>query len=244
MERTIPQLGNGRIRIRHETIAPRKEGAGRMGKVSVAIVEDDDDFRQEVGHVLADSLFVELTGLYATGQDALQGIMHTRPEVALVDLELPDLSGIEVIRRTANEGGTTECLVLSCYDDDDHLFDALQAGAVGYIVKHDASRSGIVKAIQEVRDGGAPMSAGIARRIIQKFQVPRRNTAELEEDNGLSPREQEILAYRMKGFSARETGKALYIGYETVRFYQKSIYRKLQVHSIMAAAAKVRGARG
>lgn len=132
--------------------------------IRVAIVEDDLKFLEGVSLMLGDSPSIKVVGKFTRGRDAIQGILEKRPDVALVDLELPDISGAEVIKAVLEKGCGTELLVLSCWEDDGHLFSALRAGAGGYIVKNEASR--VVKAIEEVVNGGAPMSMGIARRVL------------------------------------------------------------------------------
>ncbi len=145
-----------------------------------------------------------------------------------------------LIRSVAERGLPTECLVLTVHDDDDHLFAALRAGALGYIVKQDASLAEIARAIQDVRDGGAPMTRGLARRILQDIQntpSPARHPAGL----GLTTRELEILEALGQGYTTRKVAEALHISYETVRCHQKNIYRKLQVNSLVEAVAVFRG---
>jgi DNA-binding NarL/FixJ family response regulator len=193
-----------------------------------------------VSSCLATVPLLEVVGEYSTGKAAIAGIMNKRPDVALIDLGLPDLPGEEVIRRIVQKGCETEALVLTIRDDDDSLFQALQTGAVGYIVKGQASLSEIVQAIQEVKNGGAPMSQGIARRVLKKFRTiaPRTKSPCLQE---LTLRELEILEHCARGFSARKMARLLDIEYETVRSHQKTIYSKLQVHSALEAAAVFRG---
>lgn len=210
-----------------------------MDRLRVALVEDNRQFLEEVRALLDETPLVEVGESYTSGEAALAGIVHTRPDIALVDLGLPGLSGTEVVRGLAERGCSTRCIVLTAYDDDAHLFAALQAGAVGYLLKDEASLPGLVRALMDVRDGGAPMSLGIARRVLDSFhrRAPRTQETRLAE---LTAREREILEYRVQGFSTKKVAEALHISYETVRRHQKTIYEKLHVHSMIEAIATVK----
>jgi NarL family two-component system response regulator LiaR len=215
-----------------------------MQRIRVVLVEDNDTYLTEVRDFLTETPGLDVVGAYTHGHDAIEGILATRPDVALVDLQLADaIAGGEVIRRLYARGSTTECLVLTVYDDDASLFAALQAGAAGYIVKNDTTLSEIVQAIQSVIDGGAPMSLGIARRILAVFrQTPA--TAGHPLMQGLTHREREVLEFLATGRTSRQVAQELFISYETVRCHQKNIYRKLQVHSLVEALAVLRDGPG
>ncbi len=210
-----------------------------MNRLRIALVEDNRQFLEEVRALLDETPLVEVGESYTSGEAALTGIVHTCPDIALVDLGLPGLSGTEVVRGLAECGCPTRCIVLTAYDDDAHLFAALQAGAVGYLLKDEASLPGLVRALMDVRDGGAPMSLGIARRVLDSFhrRSPRMQETRLAE---LTAREREILEYRVQGFSTKKVAEALHISYETVRRHQKTIYEKLHVHSMIEAIATVK----
>lgn len=211
-----------------------------MERIRIAIVDDDHRFLEGVSTLLADEPCIEIVGAYITGKAAVTGIVAQAPDVALVDLGLPDIQGDEVIRRIRQKGCPTEALVLTSYEGEQSLFAALQAGATGYIMKSEARREKIVWAIQEVKSGGAPMSDGIARRVLTAFRTTPRAAAN-PRLQALTPRELEILKHCRQGLSARKIAQLLYISYETVRCHQKTIYNKLQVHSAVEAAAVSRG---
>lgn len=212
-----------------------------MDRIRVVLVEDNRWYLDDVRLLLAGAPGIEVVGAYTTGEEALAEIPVTRPDVALIDLKLPgEMSGIALIRQVVARGGTTECVVLTSYDDDTFLFPALQAGAVGYIVKSDASLAEVVHAIQEVIDGGAPMSMGIARRILQEVRKAP-NAATPPQFPVLTNREEEILRLLAQGLTTRKVELALSISYATVRCHQKNIYKKLQVHSLVEAVAVFRG---
>ena len=212
-----------------------------MDNIRVVLVEDKRQYLEDVLLLLADVPRIKVVGTYTTGSEALAGIVATRPDVALVDLILPgEMSGTALIQQVTARGGNTECIVLTVYDDDTYLFPALQAGAVGYIVKDDAARAEVVRAIQEVIDGGAPMSMGIARRILQEFHKVSKATMPPRFPT-LTNREVEILELLAKGLTTRKVAPVLSISYATVRCHQKNIYKKLQVHSMVEAVAMFRG---
>ena len=128
--------------------------------------------------------------------------------------------------------------LMTAFDDDAHLFAALAAGAVGYIVKDEASLPTLVRAIEDAKSGGAPMSFGIARRVLESFRPRAPHVPELPTGD-LTTREREILEYRVQGFSTKKVAQVLHISYETVRRHQKAIYGKLHVHSMVEAIAVV-----
>lgn len=211
-----------------------------MAPIRVALVEDDPQLLKAMEALLAATPLLEVVGSYPTGHEAVTGILACRPEVALIDLELPDISGVEVIQQVRASGGATECLVRTVYEDDVHLFAALRAGAVGYIVKSENSLAEVVQAIQGVRRGEAPMSMGLARRILYAFRTP--SEAPMPPQT-LTKREREILEWGAQGFTSKKVADVLRISYEAVRSHHKNIYRKLQVHSLVEAVAVFRGER-
>jgi DNA-binding NarL/FixJ family response regulator len=212
----------------------------KMDRIRIALVEDNPQFLAEVTALLSETPLLEVIGSYPSGEAALTGIVQTPPDVALIDIGLPGLSGVDLVRCLTERGCPTECLMLTAYDDDAHLFAALQAGAVGYIIKDEASLSELVRVIQDARSGGAPMSLGIARRVLNAFhERPRRAAA--PDVAALTPREREVLEYRVQGFSTKKVAQVLHISYETVRRHQKTIYEKLHVHSMVEAIATVSG---
>jgi DNA-binding NarL/FixJ family response regulator len=211
-----------------------------MNAIRVALVEDHPQFLAEIQDLLAVAPQLEVVGSYTTGEEALAGILRSQPEVALVDLGLPKLSGTEVIRQISQQRCPTECLVLTAYDDDAHLLAALEAGAVGYIVKDRATAAEIVAAIAEVRQGGAPMSFGLARRVLEALRA-REAQPPASSVQVLSVREREVLEARARGLTSRQVAATLHISYETVRQHHKLIYEKLHVHSIAAAVAAMGG---
>ena len=198
-----------------------------MASIRVVLVEDDQQLLKEMEALLAATPVLEVVGSYPTGREAVTGILAGGPEVALIDLELPDISGVEVIQQVRANGEATECLVLTVYDDDTHLFAALRAGAVGYIVKSEASLAELVQAIQDVRSGGAPMSMGLARRILQAFQ-----TSPAPQVQGLTKKTQLYLSeYSNKQYISNDLKNVIIQDLNNI-IYNKEIYDENRFLSI------------
>lgn len=208
--------------------------------IRVAVLENDRRYRDSLSLVFKNNPSIEPVGWYSAGKEAIQGILDNHPDVALVDLGLPDISGVEVIQEVIRRGCKTDLLVLTVYNDDAHLFSALEAGAVGYILKGEASPAEIVHAVQDTVRGGAPMSMTLARRILKELRS-KADAARKPELRELTRREIELLEHLSRGFSTRKAAEALNISYDTVRSHQKNIYRKLRVNSVLEAVAVFRG---
>lgn len=218
----------------HDIRKTRALSSDEGTSIDVAIVEDNTRYLDELASLLGNTPEIRVVGQYTSGSDAVEHISRLNPDVTLIDIELPDISGVEVIKRVLSRGCPTEFLVLTVYDDDAHLFSALQAGAVGYIVKGSTSLEEIESAIHEVIDGGAPMSRIIAKRVLETFKSTPRTTKKTKFDE-LTKREIQILEYIRQGYSTKKVGEELNISYETVRTHLKNIYQKLHVHTLVEA---------
>lgn len=208
--------------------------------IEVVIVEDNRRYLDELGQLLTNSPGIRVVGQYTHGKEAYEHILKLNPDVTLIDIELPDISGVEVIERVSSHGCPTEFLVLTVYDDDAHLFSALQAGAVGYIIKGSTSLPEIEAAIEEVVDGGAPMSRVIAKRVLETFHGGAGSTGgggrgRKTKFDELTKRELQILEFIKRGYSTKKVADELSISYETVRTHLKNIYQKLHVHTLVEA---------
>lgn len=207
--------------------------------IKVAIVEDRIEYLAELSHILQAGGDVEVVGKFLSVADAKRGLPLINPRIVLVDLGLPDGNGVEIIKGLADRPNT-ECLVLTVYDDDAHLFAALEAGAVGYILKDQMGATELLHALDETLAGGAPMSFSIARRVLARFsENPRRKPNARCASEVLTAREREVLQELAKGHNARRVAEELNLAYHTVRCHQKNIYQKLHVSSVVAALAAV-----
>ena len=202
----------------------------------VLIVEDDPAFRTRYTAMLDTDAAFEVVASVATGAEGLAMLDLRKPDVLLVDLGLPDISGIEVIRHASQTLPRCECMVVTVFGDEEHVLASIEAGAAGYLLK-DASAESFLSGIRELINGGSPISPIIARRLLKRFQaVPTSASVAVDADHGgdrvaLSDREREILMLASKGFNYPEMGKLMGISPHTVTSHVKKIYRKLAVHS-------------
>jgi len=202
---------------------------------NVSIVEDDDEFREHLVSLVRGAPGFVCAGVHSTAEAALKHVPHDKPDVLLLDLELPGKSGLECIRDFKARLPKLEILILTICDDSKRIFQALESGATGYLHKPPTSSVEILNAITEIRAGGSPMSSGIARLVVKTFQQRGRTRQEVER---LSPREQEILELVSRGRQTAEIAGALHISPATVSTHLHRIYEKLHVHSRTAATAK------
>ena len=203
----------------------------------VLIVEDDSAFRARYVAMLAHDASFEVVASVGTGGEGLAMLDSQKPDILLVDLGLPDISGSEVIRHASRTLPKCECMVVTVFGDEEHVLASIEAGAAGYLLK-DASEESFLSGIRELMNGGSPISPIIARRLLKRFHAeqPSTNTApDAADDNissvALSDREREILVLASKGFNYPEMGKLMGISPHTVTSHVKKIYRKLAVHS-------------
>jgi DNA-binding NarL/FixJ family response regulator len=210
---------------------------GRMG-IGVLIVEDEPEFLDRFSQAVLSDKDLQLLGAVPTGSEAIALLNAIQPEVMLVDLGLPDMDGVQVIRHAVARHAGTDVLVVTMFGDDEHVLASIEAGATGYLLK-DTSIERIVASIREIRAGGSPISPTIARRVLTRFRTgpaataPASNSASIAapEDSPLSTRETDILRLVSKGLSCAEVGEHLSISSHTVVTHVKNIYRKLAVHS-------------
>ena len=202
--------------------------------ITVAIIEDDEAARQILTGAIGRSPGFRCASQFGDAESALAALPNDKPDVVLVDIHLPGLSGIECVRQLKASLPQTQFVMLTVYEDADHIFNALAAGASGYLLKQ-TPRAELMEAIEEVHRGGSPMTSNIARKVVQSFQ--RAGPAQNEVEN-LSPREHEVLDMLAQGFLYKEIADALKLSVPTVNTYIRRIYEKLQVRSRGQAVAK------
>lgn len=195
--------------------------------LTVLVVEDDPVFLRRFCDAVNAEPALRLVGAARTVAEARRQVDCGAPDVVLADLGLPDGPGIDVIRHARAAGARRDVIVVTIFDDSEHVIDSIRAGATGYLLK-DARPCDIAAAILQVHGGGSPISPAIARRILQALHL---GPAEGAEEARLSERETEILRLVAKGLSFKEVGAALAISSHTVITHVKRIYRKLEVHS-------------
>jgi DNA-binding NarL/FixJ family response regulator len=202
--------------------------------ITVSIVEDNEQLRGTLARVIGRAEGFRCVSHYGTAEAALQGLPKDAPEVVLMDINLPGINGVECVRQLKPRLPAIQVLMLTVYEDTDTIFNALAAGASGYLLKRTKSAE-LLEAIREVHRGGSPMTTHIARKVIQSFQKTGPSTQPTE---NLSEREQEVLDCLSHGFLYKEIADKLGISYETVHTYVRRIYEKLQVRTRTEAVAK------
>jgi DNA-binding NarL/FixJ family response regulator len=202
--------------------------------ILIAIVEDDAAVRASLASIIQRAADCRCVGEYGSAEEALQKIPSLRPDVILMDINLPNMSGVECVRQLSQLSPAARILMLTVHEDPDSIFNSLAAGASGYLLK-PLRAAELVAAVKDVFGGGAPMTSHIARKVVESFK--RAGTARGETEI-LSPREQSVLAALAKGCSYKETAELLGISYSTVHTHIEHIYEKLHVQSRGQAVVK------
>jgi DNA-binding NarL/FixJ family response regulator len=201
-------------------------------KITVAIIEDDIRLLQQLTKLVNSSGQFTCVGAYSSAEEALREIPRRPPDVALMDVKLPGMSGVECTYRLKKVAANTQVMILTAYTDNEKVFKALAMGAGGYLLKRTPPNQ-ILAAIGDLHQGGAPMSGYIARKVVQSFALRTGPNTPV-----LSPREEEVLALVAKGYVNKEIAASLGLALETIRGHLKSIYEKLHVRSRTEAAMK------
>lgn len=202
--------------------------------IRVATVEDDDPFREHLTALIGGALGFRCIGSYRTAEAALKHLPVEQPDVLLLDLELPNTQGLELISEAIARWPKLGILVLTIQDDSARIFEALEAGAIGYLIKPVAPAK-LLEAIAEAHAGGSPMASQIARLMVKRFQQQGRARHELDT---LTPRETEILEQFARGLHTKEIAELLKISDRTIGTHLRNIYEKLHVRSRSAAVAR------
>ena len=202
--------------------------------INVGIVEDNKKIREGLATLINGSDGFSCKAIYGTAEEALRKFPSENPDIVLMDINLPGISGIECLIRLKEILPDVQVMMLTVYEDDDLIFKSLVAGATGYILKRTPPTE-LLDAIKEIHGGGSPMSDQIARKVVQTFQQLGRSSKETE---NLSGRELEILSYLSKGFHDKEIADKLFLSVKTVRTHLRNIYKKLEVRSRTEAVLK------
>jgi DNA-binding NarL/FixJ family response regulator len=202
--------------------------------ISVSIVEDNDKLRATLARVLNRAEGFRCLSQYANAEDALKDLPQVRPDVVLMDINLPGMNGVQCVKQLKVLLPQIQVMMLTVYEDTENIFNALTAGASGYMLKRTSSKE-LLEAIQDVQRGGSPMTMHIARKVVQSFQ---HTAATAQPTENLSEREQQVLDCLCQGLMYKEIAEKLGIRYETVHTYIRRIYEKLQVRTRTEAVAK------
>jgi len=206
-----------------------------MSTIHVALFDDSKQIRDSLGTLLSTTPGIGLCACFPNAMDVSEKIAACKPDVVLMDIDMPGVNGIEAVRTLHAERPGLPIMMLTVFADEDRVYDSLRAGAVGYLLKNNDPEA-VLAAIQEVYAGGAPMTPSIARKVMLHFQ--RMPVAVETPDHGLSAREKEVLTGLVDGLSYKMIAERLGISFETVRSHIKRIYEKLHVHNNAEAVAK------
>ena len=202
--------------------------------IGISVVEDDKTLRDAIKEWIASDKRLKIVSEHGNAEEAVEQLPTKAPDVVLSDINLPGMSGIDCVRQLKARMPKTQFLMLTVYDDAERIFQALAAGATGYLVKR-ASRQELLNAIVDIHRGESPMSSGIARKIVKSFQ---RSEPAASAADKLAPRERQVLELLAQGHLYKEIAEQLHLSVPTVNCYIRSIYEKLQVHSCAQAVAK------
>lgn len=204
-----------------------------MDRIKIVLIEDHDEYRNSMNFLLNSNPDMFCTA-YSHGKTAIEYIQSSAPDVVIMDINLPEWSGIECTRKIKQLNPNIQVIMCTVYEDDEKIFDALKSGANGYMLKR-APISEIFDAIHQVLNGGSPMSPAIARKVVASFQQPQQVAAEI---SLLSMRENEILELLAQGLRIKEIADKLFVSVNTIRTHIRHIYEKLQVQSRVEALNK------
>lgn len=209
------------------------------GPVRVSVVEDDNVVREQLAHQLQRAAGVVFVSSFRCAEDALEAIPRQKPEVVLMDINLPKMSGIDCVRQLKGQLPGTHFIMLTVYEDAEVIFKSLLAGAVGYLLKgRSGSGAQVLEAVRDATRGGSPLNSLIARKIVQHFH---HQPVHMGEAHPLSAREREVLELLSKGLPYKEIADILGVNIETVRKHCHNTYEKLQVSSRTEAVVKYLG---
>ena len=205
--------------------------------ITLAIVEDLDEVRDGLKNFISLSQDFKVLDLFKTAEDAVIGLPKLKPDIVIMDINLPGMNGIECIRQVKDKSPGTQFMMFTVHENDEKVFEALKAGASGYLLKNTGLVQ-LIESLKELHNGGSPMSANIARKLVTLFRNEQRETAKLEI---LSNRENEILQFLSKGLLYKEIADQLSISVSTVRQHIHHIYEKLHVQNRTEAINKAFG---
>ena len=208
--------------------------------IKVAIVEDNPTIRESLKTIVSLAEDCQCVGCWGTAEDALKVLVKQAPDVVLMDIQLPNMSGVECTAVLKEQLPSAQIIMVTVYEDPERIFQALRASACGYLLKR-SSPDQVIAAIRDVQQGGAPMSSEIARKVIAQFRQPVEQAAEVDT---LSTREREVLELLSHGLDNKEIAARLGVNVDAVRWHLKHIYLKLHVHSRTQAALKFRASTG
>ncbi|HWB64669.1 MAG TPA: response regulator transcription factor, partial [Chitinophagales bacterium] len=197
--------------------------------------DDNKRFRESLGLLFETNPGFDLVGSFPDVLTVIEDIDESVPDVVLMDIDMPSINGISAVKKIREKFPTLPVIMLTTFDEDDKVFQSVCAGAMGYLLKN-TQPANLIEAIREVKNGGAPMTPSIARKVMLHFQ--QQNSPSPKSDYNLSEREKEVLGFLVKGLSLKQIGDQLFVSRETVKSHIKNIYSKLHVNCAAEAVAK------
>lgn len=210
-----------------------------MDSITICIVEDIEEIRRSLENIIRQAPDCLFLSSYSNAEDALLHLPELQPDIVIMDINLPGMTGIDCLRQTRSKCPKTQFMMFTIYEDSEQVYEALEAGASGYLLKNTKPEK-IIAAIKELNEGGAPMTAGIARRVVHYF---RKDNTVADEKAKLSTRENDVLILLSKGLLYKEIAQKLGISFGTVRQHIHNIYEKLHVQNKTEAINKAFGVR-
>ncbi len=202
--------------------------------IRILLFEDNEDFIDGMKELLLDAADIELCGVYRNCKDAVRHIQYYTPDIVVMDIDMPVQNGLEGLRMIRLAGLEVIVVMLTVFDDNERVFQAVCNGASGYLLK-TTSPEKIIESIREAHAGGAPMTPSIAKQVLKLFSTPFQKSEELQK---LTAREHDVLSFLVRGYSYKMAAGEMNIGIETLRYHIKNIYTKLHVNSKSEAVAK------
>lgn len=202
--------------------------------IRVLVFEDNTDFIDSVTELIGNADGMELAAVFNNCKNAVKNVEYHRPDVVLMDIDMPVENGLQGLRSIRASGNNVVILMLTVFDDNDRVFQAICHGASGYLLKRTPPEK-IIEAIHEAHTGGAPMTPSVAKQVLKLFSQPFQKSAELQT---LTPREHDVLSLLVRGYSYKMAAGEMNVSIETLRYHIKNIYTKLHVNSKSEAVAK------
>jgi DNA-binding NarL/FixJ family response regulator len=206
----------------------------KQNKIVILIYEDNPDLLFTLSKMIDSFSAFLLMGAFPNANNVLRDVELQHPDVILMDIDLPGISGKEALKKIKSKYPDVEVIMLTVFDDNENIFECIRAGASGYLLKSTPTEK-IIEAIKDVKEGGAPMTAQVAKKVLQLLP---RDINEIRESPSLTSREVQVLSFLTKGYSYKMIASELQISIDTVRHFIKAIYKKLHVHSMTEAVSK------
>lgn len=208
-----------------------------MLNTRILLFDDNKRIRESLVFLFENTAGFEICGAFAHCREVEKVLAETNPDVVLMDIDMPEITGIEAVKRIRKVDSKLSILMLTVFDDDQKVMEAIMAGATGYILKNK-SLDRLVEAVREIQEGGAPMTPSIARRVLELFKEQKIAEVAEKENFNLTKRENEVLSGLVKGASYKMVADQLHVSYDTIHSHIRNIYKKLQVNSMSEAVAK------